>query len=165
MSAQLLKHFALVCVLGVCFFAAQIEADGACVWKVTGSNGHVLYLGGSMHGLQSTDYPLPAAYNRAFDLSSRIIFEDDSKGLTSGQLKKLLKSSEYPKNDSLKNHLDPRVYDYLRRLFAATGNTPEAEWSRVRPWALLMGLMASGTNSLGVEIYLTQRAASKPQTD
>ena len=158
MFARLLKHFAFVCVLGACFFAAQIEADAACVWKVTGSNGHVLYLGGSMHGLQSTDYPLPAAYNRAFDLSSRIIFEDDSKGLTPGQLKKLLKSSEYPKNDSLKNHLDPRVYDYLRRLFAATGNTPEAEWSRVRPWALLMGLMASGTNSLGVEIYLMQRA-------
>ena len=135
-----------------------LEARAACVWKVSGPNGHILYLGGSMHGLQSTDYPLPAAYNRAFDLSSRIIFEDDSKGLTPGQLKKLLKSSEYPKNDSLKNHLDPRVYDYLRRLFAATSNTPEAQWSRLKPWALLMGLMATGTNSLGVEVYLTQRA-------
>ena len=158
MFARLLKHLAFVCVSSVCLFAAEIEANAACVWKVTGANGHILYIGGSVHGLKSTDYPLPAAYNRAFDLSSRIIFEDDSKGLTPGQLKKLLKSSEYPKNDSLRNHLDPRVYDYLRRLFAATSNTPEAQWSRVKPWALLMGLMASGTNSLGVEVYLAQRA-------
>jgi uncharacterized protein YbaP (TraB family) len=145
---------AVICALVV----TLAEARAACVWKVTGSDGHTLYLGGSMHGLHSTDYPLPAAYNRAFELSSRIVFEDDLKPLTPGQLKKLLKSGEYPKDDSLKNHVDPRVYDYLRRLFAAAGNTPEAQWSRLRPWALLMGLAAGGSNSLGVEFYLAQRA-------
>jgi hypothetical protein len=158
MFSDSIRKYSLSCAVVCAVVLPLVEARGACVWKVTGPNGHILYLGGSMHGLQSTDYPLPAAYNRAFDLSSRIIFEDDSKGLTPGQLKKLLKSSEYPKNDSLKNHLDPRVYDYLRRLFAATSKTPESQWSRARPWALLMGLMASGTNSLGVEVYLAQRA-------
>ncbi len=134
-----------------------VEAQAACVWKVTGANGHVLYLGGSLHGLQSTDYPLPAAYNRAFDLSSRIVFEDDLKPLSPSQMRRFVKACEYPKNDNLKNHIDPRVYDYLRRFFAAAGAS-EAQWSRLRPWALMMGFMAAGSNSLGVEPYLAQRA-------
>jgi len=31
---------------------------------------------------------------------------------------KLLKDGRYPKNDSLNNHVDPRTYDYLQRIFA-----------------------------------------------
>ena len=42
------------------------ECDAAsCVWKVTSSKGGTLYLGGSIHALRRSDYPLPAAFNRA----------------------------------------------------------------------------------------------------
>jgi uncharacterized protein YbaP (TraB family) len=132
------------------------RAGAASVWKVTGPNGGVLYLGGSIHGLDSTDYPLPSAYNRAFDLSSRIVFEDD-ESVSPAKVKSFLKSFEYPKNDNLKNHIDPRVYDYLRRIFAL-GNVPEAQFSRLRPWALVIAFTSGSTNSLGVESYLSQRA-------
>ena len=136
--------------------ALKIEAHAACVWKVSGPNGGTLYLGGSIHGLESTDYPLPAAFNRAFDLSSRIVFEDDGK-VSPNTVKRFLKSGEYPKNDNLKNHIDPRVYDYLRRVFAVW-KVPEAEFAKLRPWALVTWFASLGTNSLGVEFYLKQRA-------
>lgn len=123
---------------------------------MTGPNGSVLYLGGSIHGLDATDYPLPSAYNRAFDLSSRVVFEDDESA-SPGKVRSFLKSLEYPKSDSLKNHVDPRVYDYLRRMFALA-HVAEADFSRLRPWALVMTFASGGTNSLGVEAYLSRRA-------
>ena len=133
----LLRKTVLFCVLPLCCIGVARRAHAASVWKVTGPNGGVLYLGGSIHGLDSTDYPLPSAYNRAFDLSSRIVFEDDESA-SPAKIRRFLKSWEYPKGDNLKNHIDPRVYDYLRRIFALA-HVPEAEFSRLRPWALVMG--------------------------
>src|SRR5206468_11759291 len=88
----------------------------SCVWKVTDRTGGALYLGGSVHALRSSDYPLPAAYNRAFDASERIVFEIDPKAL-SGSGDAMLKAGKYSNGDSLKNHVEPRTYDYLRRMF------------------------------------------------
>jgi hypothetical protein len=107
------------------------QAGAACVWKVT-SGTNVLYLGGSIHALKSTDYPLPAPYNRAFDASDRLVFEVDPKALLESS-RGVLKAGEYPKGDSLKNHVDPRTYDYLRRIFKLL-NVPEAKFARYRPW-------------------------------
>jgi uncharacterized protein YbaP (TraB family) len=91
------------------------QASAACVWKVT-SGTNVLYLGGSIHALKSQDYPLPAAYNRAFDASDRLVCEVDPKALLQSS-KGILKAGQYPKGDSLKNHVDPRTYNYLQRVF------------------------------------------------
>jgi uncharacterized protein YbaP (TraB family) len=99
---------------------------------------------------------LPPPYNRAFDLSSRIVFEDDGKA-SPFTVRRFMKSGEYPKNDSLKNHIDPRVYDYLRRVFAVW-KVPENEFAKLRPWALVMWFTSLGTNSLGVEYFLRNRA-------
>jgi uncharacterized protein len=137
----------------------------ACVWKVTnGSN--VLYLGGSIHALKSTDYPLPEAYNRAFDASDRLVCEVDPKALLESS-KGILKAGQYPKGDSLKNHVDPRTYDYLRRVFKLL-EVPEAKFARYRPWFLSLVLQAPAlhgmSETLGVEEFLIRRARanSKP---
>jgi uncharacterized protein YbaP (TraB family) len=90
---------------------------------VTGPNGAVLYLGGSVHALRRIDYPLPAAYNRAFDASSRLVFEDDPKA-SLREAKALLRAGTYPKGDTLRNHVDPRTYNYVRRFFALV-NVPK----------------------------------------
>ncbi|PYL04465.1 MAG: TraB/GumN family protein, partial [Verrucomicrobia bacterium] len=78
-----------------------VAADASSVWRVTENNGNVIYLGGSVHGLSSTDYPLPSAYNRAFDASSRLVFEDEPN-VSASAMRNLYKSGFYPKNDSLK---------------------------------------------------------------
>ncbi|MDQ6765905.1 MAG: TraB/GumN family protein [Verrucomicrobiota bacterium] len=155
--------------LGIAFLAASIaraDAASGCVWKVTAPSGGTLFLGGSVHALRSSDYPLPPAYNRAFDASSRLVFEVDDKGLTQAG-NELLKSGQYAKGDSLKNHVDPRTYDYLRRVFALM-KVPEEKFARYRPWVLIW-MMQSGSSSafkedLGVEEFLLKRAraTSKP---
>jgi hypothetical protein len=156
---------ALLAALGI---ASTADAGHACVWKVTGPNGGVLYLGGSIHALRSTDYPLPGAYNRAFDASERLVLEDDPN-VSSGRLRRFGKTAEFPKNDSLKNHLDPRTYDYLKKVFASAG-AKEEDFSRLRPWALIMALWSPGasglSSELGIEGYLERRARAntKPVT-
>src|SRR5687767_6372762 len=146
--------------LAFCFITAPSEAASGCVWKVTGPGGGTLFLGGSVHALRSTDYPLPSAYNRAFDASSHLVFEVAPKAL-SGSGAAMLKAGTYPKGDSLKNHVDPRTYDYLRRVFALL-KIPEDKFSRYRPWFLVLMLESPGarglSGDLGVDEFLTKRA-------
>lgn len=152
--------------LAFCFIAGRAEAASGCVWKVTGANGGTLFLGGSVHALRSTDYPLPPAYNRAFDASSRIVFEVEPKALA-GSGSHLMKAGQYPRGDSLKNHVDPRTYDYVRRVFALM-KVPEDKFAKYRPWLLVLMLSSPGlhglSGDLGVDEFLRKRARanSKP---
>jgi uncharacterized protein YbaP (TraB family) len=133
----------------------------SCVWKVTGPGGGTIYLGGSVHALGSSDYPLPAAYARAFDASSRVVFENDPK-TASREAKELVRAGTYAKGDTLKNHVDPRTYAYIRRFFALV-NVPESEFAKYRPW-LINVLLSSPSYEhweLGIERYLQRRAAAK----
>src|SRR5438477_11949546 len=156
----------LASTLVISCFAAR--CDAASVWKVTGPNGGMLYLGGSVHALRSTDYPLPSAYNRAFDASERIVFEADPKILRDVP-KTFFGAGQYPKGDTLKSHVDPRTYDYLRRFFALL-KIPEEKFSRFRPWFLAAWLQAPQLHGLspdlGVEGFLIRRASanSKPMS-
>ena len=140
--------------------AGLSRAEGAPVWKVTGPNGGTLYLGGSVHALRSTDYPLPPAFNRAFDASSRIVFEVDEKALTASS-SSLTKQGQYPKGDSLKNHVDPRTYQYVRRVFGLM-KVPEQQFAKYRPWFLVLMLQSQGmqdfSGRLGVDQFLLNRA-------
>lgn len=157
----------LIFVFVIISGSACHDSDAAsCVWKVTSSNGGTLFLGGSVHALRSTDYPLPIPYNRALDASSRLVFETDlasDKAASKG----LVKAGQYPKGDSLKNHVDPRTYSYVRRFFALQ-NVPEQKFNTYRPWLIAMILEAPPTENsqLGVEQFLKQRALTnhKPIT-
>src|SRR5947209_13399257 len=95
-------------------------ADAASVWKVTNGNGGTVYLAGSIHALRKSDYPLPPAYNRALDLSGSIAMEVDEKAVMQSS-ESIAKAGEYPRGDSLKNHVDPRTYLYLKRLLGLLG--------------------------------------------
>lgn len=152
------NRFVPVIVLAVICFLPRAAVASSCVWKVTSPNGAILYLGGSVHALRSTDYPLPVAYKRAFDASSRLVFEDDPKASSQGA-KALLRAGTYAKGDTLRNHVDPRTYNYVRRFFALV-NVPEDTFAQYRPW--LINIMLSSPSSknweLGVEQYLQRRA-------
>ena len=147
-------------------WAAQASDAASCVWKVSSPSGAALYLGGSAHALRSSDYPLPAPYNRALEASSHLVFETDMQ-TNEAATKGLVKAGRYPKGDSLKNHVDPRTYAYVRRFFSLQ-NIPEQKYSTYRPWLIELILESPPTENaqLGVERYLHQRALAshKPIT-
>jgi uncharacterized protein len=143
--------------------SAFVSHDGqaaSCVWKVTSPNGGTLYLGGSVHALRSSDYPLPQPYNRALQGASRLVFEADPDAIATAT-KRLMKAGQYSGNDGLKKHVDPRTYDYVRRFFALRG-VPEQKFSRYRPWMIEMMLESAPSENrhLGVEEYLKTRAVT-----
>ena len=143
------------------FFGIVVgEASAASVWKVSSASGGTIYLGGSIHALGKQDYPLPPAYNRALDASDTMALEVDEKAVNQAS-RSISKAGEYASNDSLKNHVDPRTYAYLRKLFGLLG-IPEGKYSRYRPWYLALLLEAptlhGRSEDLGVEHYLIGRA-------
>ena len=145
-------------------FLTQSSPASSCVWKVTGPNGGLLFLGGSIHALRPSDYPLPVAYEHALDASARLVLEDDPKASPEAS-KELFKAGQYAKGDSLKNHVDPRTYEYLRRFFALI-NLPEQKFTRFKPWFinLMLSYPSAQYLNLGVEEFLIHRATktSKP---
>jgi uncharacterized protein YbaP (TraB family) len=156
-----LSSFAPVSVVALFSLLPLSAVASSCVWKVTGPGGGTIYLGGSVHALRSSDYPLPTAYNHAFNASSRVVFENDPKA-GSREAKELVRAGTYPKGDTLKNHVDPRTYAYIRRFFALV-NVPETEFAKYRPW-LLDVLLSSPSYEhwqLGIERYLQRRATEK----
>jgi len=151
--------------LGAALLSVSAHTHAACVWKATGPNGGTVYLGGSVHALRSVDYPLPSAYNQAFDASSRVAFEVDEKALNA-TTKALIKGGQYSRGDSLRNHVDPRTYDYVRRVFALM-SVPEEQFAKYRPWFLVLMLQSPQSHGLsesGVDDFLLKRARrnSKP---
>lgn len=147
-------------VLTAMFGCAVSWANAASVWKVSSPGGGTLYLGGSVHALRRQDYPLPPAYSRALDASVSMALEVDEKAVIEAS-RTISKAGEYARNDSLKNHVDPRTYAYLRKLFGLLG-IPEDKFSRYRPWYLALLLEAPSlhgrSEELGVEQYLIGRA-------
>lgn len=141
-------------VISLLVWAGPIHAKTS-VWKVTGPAGRVLYLGGSQHRLKSTDYPLPPSYNRAFDLSQRLAFEESPEDST-GAAKRLEKSGVYPKGDELRNHVDPRTYEYVTKVFGRFRLSVD-KLARCRPWFLVY-LLSAGRGGPGVESYFAERA-------
>ena len=113
--------------------------------------------------MRESDYPLPAAYMRAFDASSRIAFEVDAKALKESS-ESLIQNGKYRKGDSLKNHVDPRTYAYMRRLFELM-NVPESSFSQYRPWFIVLMLESAATSralpKAGVDEFFMKRAAKR----
>src|SRR6516162_4775802 len=106
-----MRHvFALLLCLaaGSCLpvFAPQGLQAATCVWKVTSTSGEVLYLAGSQHRLRRKDFPIPAAYERAFSLSERLAFEE-SPDYSKQAMTRLEKAGLYAQGDELARHLRP----------------------------------------------------------
>ncbi len=157
MSRVFVKFF-----LSLAIFCAP-AMHGACVWKVTRGDGKLLYLGGSVHALRKTDYPLPASYAQAFDASSALALEVDKQSLF-GLNKVLDNEGKYRHGDSLKKHVDPRTYAWLRRLFELM-NIPEESFMQYKPWYIVEILQSGSTHralpDMGVDEFLMRRAEKK----
>src|SRR5437879_13109484 len=96
MSSQ--KVIAIAIVMIVLYCCPRSILAASCVWKVTSSDGHSLYLGGSFHALLPSDYPLPSQYNRAFGPCSRLAFEDDQQA-GDARLRQVASARAYPRDE------------------------------------------------------------------
>ena len=69
------NSFALMLTIALLQIAPGVWAD-APVWRVTDGESTV-YLGGTVHLLRPSDYPLPEEFDQAYEGSSELFFETD----------------------------------------------------------------------------------------
>ena len=120
-------HYLLVLFLlpSLCFSETSL-------WEVS-KNGRHLYLGGTIHVLKKSDYPLPMEFIHAFKKSDKLVFETDFEKIkTPAFSKKMSEMMLLPKGQSLKEALNKKTFDRLKKYFSKK-NIPIENILRYRP--------------------------------
>jgi hypothetical protein len=138
------------------------------VWKVETSD-RQLYLAGSIHLLRAGDYPLPAAFERAYAHSDLVVLESDVSA--SGQpefQQRLSQASRLPGGQRLDQHLSPAVWQRLVERFEQWGIDHDFV-AHLRPamaamTLTLVELRHLGVNLGGVDQHFSQRARADGKT-
>ena len=149
-------------ILLLVWFAVCAAAQTS-VWKVTYA-GKTLYLGGTVHILRDSDYPLPAAFDQAFASADSLVFETDIAAMNSPeaamQIQALLM---YGPSQSLRDTLHRKTYLALKK-YAVQNGVPMQMLERMKPPLVIMTLMnlelqRFGLTAPGVDQYYFSRAS------
>jgi uncharacterized protein YbaP (TraB family) len=138
------------------------------LWRVS-KGAHTLFIGGTVHVLRKTDYPLPTAFDDAFAQSSKLVFETDiaaTEDPAFGQ--QMMQRLMYADGRSLKDGLSPTVYRQLET-FCTEHGVPIVMFQQMRPPAAVVTLMMLelqrlGISDAGVDSHYFQRARAEHKT-
>lgn len=129
----------------------------ASVWQVSKDKQN-FYLVGTVHLLSDSDFPLPSAFDTAFNASNHLIFETDLAELTSPKGMHLLMSQNtYKPGQNLQQVLSKEVYQQLQSK-AAERQWPLTSIEQFKPaFAAIMlatlELQRLGAASTGVDMH------------
>jgi len=139
---QLITLFLVIFLVSPAFAKAP-------VWEVTKGD-DLLYLGGTIHLLSKGDYPLPPAFETAYNKADDLVFETDINALSSLEAQgKILNAMMYQGDQTLSTVLDPEVYSQLEEMLGAKG-MPMAVFERFTPAGVMLALTQLELQSLGL---------------
>lgn len=149
------------CLVCVAILSSIASADSS-VWQIQ-SEDHTIYLGGTVHLLRATDFPLPDEYAQAYAASSKLIFETDLNSMNDLSVQaKLLQKLSYSGDKSLKTVLNEEAYS---ELVAYTSNIglPFAMLEKFKPGMIVsmlqvMEFQRIGFTPQGVDAYFNTLA-------
>src|SRR6266540_5303902 len=144
-------------LLAVCRLAsAEVASNGKhCLWRVTNAAAP-LYLLGSVHALQSSDYFRTPVIEEAIKQSQQVWFEIDPKDESFAA--KLRQDTKLTRGQLVQSKIHPKTYEYLRKITLSGMN----DWHHLHPWAIAMILrnptLGNPDYRWGVDSYIAQRA-------
>ncbi len=142
-----LKTIALA--VSIAFLVPTVEAK-SCLWKATSKKG-TLYIQGSVHLLKSTDYPLPAAIEAAYEASDVLMLEVDMKAMLAPETQQMIMAKALLKGDqTLEGLLQPDVYALLSAELTEAG-LPAPVTQKFKPWFATMTLMLLKMQAMGFD--------------
>lgn len=150
-------------LLCLCFLIpAMPAAADSPVWKVT-KDGNTLFIGGTVHLLTQADYPLPEAFEMAYQTSSIIVFETDFQKMQAPETQQaLLRQVAYPEGISLKDRLDQGTYavfvDFLKQRGLPEGNLVKFKAGMVSITLTMIELQRLGLTGTGVDQFFSLKA-------
>lgn len=143
-------RFKQFCLGTLCVFLLAGSAQaGSPVWKVSRGDRH-FYLGGTIHILGESDYPLPKAFDLAYGKSDTLVFETDIKKSRDPKFtEKFMEKMVYSDNRTLKKLLTPDTFKALT-IFAAERDVPVDALNHFKPGLVLVSLTLLEVERLGV---------------
>lgn len=140
----------------------------ASVWKIT-SDKHSLYIGGTLHLLSQSDYPLPQAYHQAFERADTLVFETNIGAFNTPEFAaQSVGLLMYPEGKRLQDELSEDTQTALRNYLSPRGMSL-ADVERQKPALLsitlsLIALREQGLTGQGIDSYYYERAKSAGKT-
>lgn len=164
MIARIYVFFLLVSPL-------TLAASPISLWRVSHCDATV-YLLGSIHAVKPILYPLPKAFDSAFDSADRVIFEVNLDRINDVAIRSLISSlGRYSVDQNLENQLSPVTLHLLRQFLLNSARQDSSSSpltfssvQQMRPWylSLVLGmreLQAAGYDpELGIDRHFFNRA-------
>ncbi len=161
-----LAEVALACFLLVLIAVVAPSSVSAetSVWRV--SNGdNTVYLGGTVHLLRASDYPLPTEYDVAYAAADNLVFETDIAAMSDlATQARLLAMMSYTDERTLQSVLSEEAYAALESYTAEVG-LPIAMMQKFKPGMVITTLQVFEFQKLGftpegVDAHFNTRANS-----
>jgi len=131
------------------------------LWIIS-KDGHMLYLGGTVHVLEQADYPLPSEFSQAFARAQKVVFETDIKGTKQAAFaQKMMQQMSLPEGRTLRDVLPEFTYKKLSDYIA--NQAVMAQIDELKPAMVVIILFAMefqrlGMSAIGVDEYFWMRA-------
>ena len=151
----------------VLMLSNNVSADTS-VWEVK-YDSNTVYLGGTVHLLRPSDYPLPEEYERAYQASSKIYLETDLSSMNELSVQtKMLEQLTYQNPRSLKTVLNEEAYTALSDYMVEIG-MPLMMMENFKPGMVIstlqvMEFQRNGFTPQGVDVYFNNRAIEDAKT-
>jgi len=156
---------ASVCTSGFVFAKEQVSS----VWKVTKGNDS-LYVGGTIHILPISEFPLPEQFDRAYKDSDSIVLEAKLPAPSDMEAQQaMLQAMTYADGQNLKEIISEQTYNdlskYLQGFGADLDQVAHFKPSFIVSMMVAMEAQRSSMAGSGVDAYFAQVAArdGKPQ--
>jgi len=156
------------CTMAVWFFfiTLTVAQAGSPVWKIS-NNTHTLYLGGTIHVLGQKDYPLPKAFDTAYEKAKILVFETDiAKTQDPEFAQTIMGQMIYTDGRTLQTIIRPSTFNALSR-FSQERGMPAETLNPFKPGMVMVFLTLAEMERLGVggagvdEFYFNKGKADK----
>lgn len=144
------------------FILSTFLFSQSLVWKIQKS-GNIVYIGGTVHILRSSDYPLPKEFEKAYEKSQKLYFETDLSGMNNQDVQRKLFSNMLLKNGkTLSSILSKKTYTLLEK-YALKYSIDLKQIENYKPSMIVLMITLKefkklGFNTQGVDSYFEQRA-------
>ena len=139
----------------------QAHADSS-VWTVE-KDGNILFIGGTIHLLTTSDYPLPAAFGKAYAKSGIVVLETDLQKLQSPEFQAtMIHELSYADGRNLQQEVNENTYRALEQFFTSRG-IPMANIIGFKPGMVstmitMVELRRLGLVGIGVDTYFSTKS-------
>ncbi|QBY04752.1 TraB/GumN family protein [Thalassotalea sp. HSM 43] len=144
----------------LCLFTTIASAKSP-VWQVS-KDGQTVYLGGTVHVLAQSDYPLPEAFEHAYSKSQILVLEMDmSATQTPAFQQQMMKKMTYQDGRTYEDVLKPETVKRLNT-YMTERQLPIAQLKPLKPSMLsitltMIELQRLGIGGTGVDMFYTMR--------